>query len=91
MSAYEVNLLCRRVLREPELCGRLGREPEATLEAFELTDAERQALLAGDVARLYALGAHEYMLMGLARRGVLGLDIPTFIERIRQAEPHFNY
>jgi len=29
--------------------------------------------------------------MGLARREVLGLDMPTFSDRIRTAEPRLNY
>ena len=91
MSAYAVNLFCRRVIREPDFGARVGEEPEAVLDEFDLTSAERRALLAGDVAKLYALGAHEYLLMGLGRRGVLGLDMPTFSDRIRTAEPRLNY
>lgn len=91
MSVYAVNLVGRRVIREPEFCARIAADPEAALAEFDLSGSERKALLAGDVARLYALGAHEYLLMGLGRRGVLGLDLPTFSDRIRQAEPRLNY
>jgi hypothetical protein len=91
MSAYAVNLFCRRVIREPEFAAQVGADPEAALDGFGLAPAERKALLAGDVAKLYVLGAHEYLLMGLGRRGVLGLDMPTFSDRIRTAEPRLNY
>jgi hypothetical protein len=91
VSAYAVNLVGRKTLRDAEFSRRLGEDPELALEQFDLTPEERAALLAGDVATLYALGAHEYLLMGLARREVLGLDMPTFSDRIRTAEPRLNY
>jgi hypothetical protein len=91
MSIYSVNLFCRRVVHEAEFCELVKRDPEVALGAFDLEPAEREALRAGDVATLYALGAHEYLLMGLGRRGVFGLDIPTFSARIREAEPRFDY
>jgi predicted nuclease with RNAse H fold len=91
VSAYAVNLVGRKTLRDAEFSRRLGEDPELALEQFDLTPEERVALLAGDVATLYSLGAHEYLLMGLARREVLGLDMPTFSDRIRTAEPRLNY
>lgn len=91
MSVYAINLVARRTLREPEFARRLGEDPALALEQFDLQPEERDALLAGDVAALYAMGAHEYLLMGLARRGVLGLDLPTYSDRIRTAEPRLDY
>jgi hypothetical protein len=87
MSVYEVNLLCRRVAREPDFRARMQADPAAALGEFDLTDAERRLLLDGDVAGLYELGANEYLLMALARFGVLGLDPPSFSDRIRRAQP----
>jgi hypothetical protein len=85
MSIYEVNLVGRRVLHDPEFREQLRTNPESALSGLELADEERDALLAGEVGRLYALGAHEYLLMNLARYGVLGLDAVTFSDRIRGA------
>jgi Aromatic-ring-opening dioxygenase LigAB, LigA subunit len=91
MSTYAVNLVGKRVLKDAEFRQRLLDDPEAALGELDLDDAEREALLAGDVARLYEMGAHEYLLMSLGRCGVLGLDMPTYSERIRKATPRLDY
>lgn len=91
MSVYAVNLVGRRTLRDPDFARRLSEDPAPALEQFDLEQEERDALLAGDVAALYAMGAHEYLLMGLARREVLGLDMPTYSDRIRTAEPRLDF
>jgi hypothetical protein len=88
MSVYEINLLCRRIAREPDFRARMHADPATTLAELDLTDAERRLLLDGDVAGLYELGANEYLLMALARFGVLGLNPTSFSDRIRQAQPH---
>jgi Aromatic-ring-opening dioxygenase LigAB, LigA subunit len=85
VSLYDVHLAARRVAHEPAFRERLARDPEGTLAEFDLTDDERRLLLAGEVGRLYELGAHEFLLMNFARFGVLGLDRATFSERIRAA------
>lgn len=91
MSVYAVNLVGRRTLKDAEFRQRLLDDPEAALGELDLSEGEREALLAGDVARLYEMGAHEYLLMGLGRCGVLGLDMPTYSERIRKASPRLVY
>jgi hypothetical protein len=88
MSVYEVNFLCRRIARDPDLRAQLQADPVAALGELDLTYDERRLLLDGDVAGLYELGVNEYLLMALARFGVLGLDPRSFSDRIRQAQPH---
>ena len=87
MNTYEVNDVARRTLHEPEFRERLRDDPAGALAGLELRDEERQLLLAGEVGRLYELGAHEFLLMNFARFGVLGLDRQTFSERMRAAGP----
>lgn len=91
MSTYQVNLFARRVIKDPEFRELIERDPAAAADQFQLSEEERRALLAADVARLYELGAHDYLLMSLGRFGVLGLDIPTYSERIRKADPRLDY
>jgi predicted nuclease with RNAse H fold len=91
MTIYAVHLVARRALRDEEYRSRLKEQPEKVLADADLTEAEREALLAGDVAQLYSMGAHEYALMNLARAEVLDLDIPIFSERIREATPRLIY
>jgi hypothetical protein len=42
-------------------------------------------LLAGDVARLYEMGAHPFLLGHLCRWALFGLTVPIYSERIRKA------
>ena len=85
MSSYEVNKLCRRALREPNFRAALVSDPAATLAELALTDAERSALLAGDVAALYRSGASTFLLSYLPRWQVFGLTVPLYNERMRAA------
>jgi hypothetical protein len=87
VSVYAVNKLCRRVVHEPELRAALAADPEAALRAATppLAEDEIAALLAGDVGRLSRMGANHFLLHQLGRWQVLGLDLPTYAERIRAA------
>jgi hypothetical protein len=87
VSIYAVNKLCRRVVHEPELRAALATDPDAALRAATppLSEDEIAALLAGDVARLSHMGANHFLLHQLGRWQVLGLDLPTYAERIRAA------
>ena len=87
MSVYAVNKICRRVVHEPELRDALARDPEAALRAARppLDEDEVAALLAGDVGRLSRMGANHFLLHQLGRWEVLGLDLPTYADRIRAA------
>jgi hypothetical protein len=87
MSIYAVNKICYRVVREPALRQALTDDPEAALRAATppLSDEEVTALLAGDVGRLSKLGANHFLLHQLGRFRLLGLDLPTYANRIRAA------
>ena len=87
MSVYAVNTLCRRVVHAPELRRALAEDPEGALRAARpaLSQEEVEALLAGDVGRLSKMGANHFLLHQLGRWQVLGLDLPLYAERIREA------
>ncbi|WP_344489933.1 hypothetical protein [Nonomuraea monospora] len=87
MSLYAVNKVCYRVVREPEFRRALADSPEEALRAARppLDEAELTALLAGDVGRLSRMGANHFLLHQLGRFRVLGLDLPTYADRIRAA------
>lgn len=91
MSIYEVHSVCRAALKDEGFRASLAADPAAALSGFDLEPEEREALLGGDVAALYAQGAHEYVLMWLGRAEVFGLNIPGYMQRITQAEPHYIY
>ncbi len=60
-------------------------DPAAAIATYDLTEEERRALLAGDVARLYRLGVNAFLMGYLPRFEVCGLTMPIYNERIRSA------
>ena len=87
MSVYAVNSFCRRVVHDPALRDALNRDPESTLRRAlpPLDDGELEALLRGDVGTLSLRGCNHFLLHQLGRWQVLGLDLPTYADRIRAA------
>lgn len=84
MSAYEIARLCRQALREPALRERLRAAPAQTVDTeFDLTAAEREAMLAGEVGVLADLGCNTFLLSYLPRWGLFGLDVARYGERMR--------
>jgi Aromatic-ring-opening dioxygenase LigAB, LigA subunit len=83
MSVYAVNHLCREVLRDHAFRAAMKQDPAAAIARYDLTDEEREALLAGDVATLYRLGVNAFLMGYLPRFEVCGLTLPLFNERIR--------
>lgn len=82
---YPVNKLCYRIVQEPALREALRTDPESTLRDARprLTDAHIVALLAGDVGTLSRAGANHFLLHQIGRFKLLGLDLPTYADRIR--------
>jgi hypothetical protein len=91
MSLYGVHSVCRDALKDTDFRSALNADPQSALGLYDLTASERQELIAGDVAALYAEGAHEYALMWLGRAEVFGLTVPEYMKRITTAEPHYVY
>jgi hypothetical protein len=83
MSVYAVNYLCREVLRDHAFRAAMKQDPAGAIAKYDLTEEERRALLAGDVATLYRLGVNAFLMGYLPRFEVCGLTLPVFNERIR--------
>ncbi len=82
MSAYQVNKVCWRAQHDKPFRERLQADPAATVAVLPLTAEEREALLAGNVARLYQLGAHPYLLGHLPRFQVVGLNREGYVKQM---------
>jgi hypothetical protein len=87
MSIFAVNRLCRQALHDPAFREALARDPKAAIAPLALSEDERAALLAGDVAWLYERGAHPFLLALLTRWDLFGLTVHSYSERIRAARP----
>ncbi|HEX6512153.1 MAG TPA: hypothetical protein VF157_07645 [Chloroflexota bacterium] len=83
MSVYGVNQVCCLAQADLDFRERLRLDPAGALEGRPLSAGEREALLSGDVARLYEAGAHSFLLSRLPRFGSLGLTRQEYIRRMR--------
>jgi hypothetical protein len=83
MSTYAVNKLCRDALHDIAFRDALKRDPATAMTPLSLSEQERAALLAGDVAWLYQQGAHPFLLAYLIRWELFGLTSAIYSERMR--------
>ena len=86
MSIFNVNYLCREVLRDHAFRAAMKADPKAALAPLDLTADERNALLAGDVGALYRMGVNGFLMGYLARFEVCGLNVQNYNERMRAVE-----
>jgi len=84
MSVYSIHKIAHLVQKDPDFRQRMKDDPASAIADFRLTDAERRALLSGDVGTLTHMGAHGYVLGALARHQVLGLTMQNYVERIHE-------
>jgi hypothetical protein len=83
MSVYAMNAVCRDVMRDKTFREAMKADPRAALAGRDLTDEEREAFFAGDVAKLHRLGANDFLMGYLARYGIAGLNVENYATRIR--------
>lgn len=87
MSTYGINKVCWLAKRDGGFRQLLMVDPDRTLRQFVpgLDEAERTALLEGDVGALVAFGASRYLLAALGRMHLFGLDADSYRERLRSS------
>lgn len=85
MSAYQVNKLCHRIYHDDAFREAVKTDPGKAIADWPLSAEERQALLSGDVKRLYESGAHPFLLSHISRWDVFGVTPALYAERIRGA------
>lgn len=83
MSTYEIDRICYRALHDKPFRDALIRDPKLAIAEISLTEDERAAFLAGDVRKLFDMGAHPLLLSRLTRWNILGLSEDIYIERMR--------
>ena len=83
MSIFEVNHLCRELLRDHGFRAAMKADPAKALSGLDLSEEERRALLEGDVGRLYRMGVNAFLMNYLARFEVCGLNQQSYNERMR--------
>jgi hypothetical protein len=86
MSIYQINKLCHRLYHDPQFREAVKANPAKAIADWPLTDAERQALLSGDIKRLYEWGTHSFLLGHITRWDLFGVTPAIYAERIKGAK-----
>ena len=82
MSLYHLQKFLYHLNRDPRVQQRHADDLEGLLAEYELTDEERDAIRAGDVGKIYVLGANGQLLMHFA--ALLGMPWADYIEAMRE-------
>jgi Aromatic-ring-opening dioxygenase LigAB, LigA subunit len=85
MSIYAVNYLCRETLRDHAFREAMRSDPRKAVAGLPLTEREREALIAGEVGELYAMGANAFLLGYLLRFELVGLTLDSYRAKLRAA------
>ena len=82
VSLYATQKLLYHLNRDAQVQKRYREDLPALLDDYELDAEERAAVLAGDVGKLYVLGANGQLLMHFA--ALLGMPWADYIESMRE-------
>jgi Aromatic-ring-opening dioxygenase LigAB, LigA subunit len=81
MSLYSAQKLLFHLNRDAAVQKRFREDVSSLLGDYELTEEERDAFVAGDIGKLYVLGANGQLLMHFA--ALLGMPWADYIEAMR--------
>jgi hypothetical protein len=82
MSLYGTQKLLFHLNRDPAVQRRYRENLAALLDDYELDAEEREAILAGDIGKLYVLGSNGQLLMHFA--ALLGMPWADYLEAMRE-------
>ena len=86
MSVYALNKLFYMLENDSSFRDWMKSSPDEAIGQFTLTAKEREALTSGDVGELYRMGVHAFLLSGLSRHRLFGVDAENYFPRIRGQE-----
>jgi hypothetical protein len=83
MSVYGINKVAHLLQADPAFREQMTDDPERAIAELPLSDTERAAILGADMAALYRLGAHTFLLSRIPRflPGLISRD--DYIEKMR--------
>ena len=82
MSLYAAQKLLFHLNRDARVQAHFRQDLPALLDDYDLDVEERQAFVAGDIGKLYVLGANGQLLMHFA--ALLGMPWADYIEAMRE-------
>ena len=86
MSIYAVSKIFYMLENDASFRERIKSNPIDAIEEFSLSPEEREALTSGDVQALFKMGVHAFLLNGLSRHQLLGVNRDNYFPRIRGEE-----
>ena len=86
MSIYALNKIFYLLENDTTFRWRIKSSPTEAIKEFSLTSDEREALTSGDVAELFNIGVHPFLLNGLSRHQLFGVTGVNYLPRIRGQE-----
>lgn len=86
MSIYAVNKVCRKLFHETAFRKELEADPAGTLARMGVSEEEARLMRAGEVGRLYEMGAHPFLLGHLTRHNTFGITFEAYARSIWQAK-----
>jgi len=81
MALYDLEHYLFRLKNDPALQQALAANPQEHLEAQELNENAKRAILGKDVVALWHMGVHPLLLVPLSR--FLGISPPEYRERLK--------
>ena len=84
MSIYFLNKILYLTDNDAEFRKRMRENAVETVRSFPLAGDELEALITGDVGRLYQMGVHTFFLNHLSRYELFGVNRKNYLDRIRE-------
>lgn len=88
MSLYQLSKFLFQLNRDEDLKLQFKAAPQAALKSFDLSEQERQAILAPDIGLLYVLGVNGQILMHFA--AFCGIEWPDYLQRMRDGVKRYG-
>jgi hypothetical protein len=85
VSLYQLNKIMYLLEIDADFLARMKSDPAGAIANFDLTEAERAAVLKGDVGTLYLMGVNMFILDSIARHELLGINRNSYLAQVRAA------
>ena len=86
MSIYSVNKMFYTLENDAAFRQRMLADPIKVMGEYALTSQEQDALTRGDVEKLFQMGVHPFLLNGMSRHQLFGVNRGNYLPRIRGEE-----
>ena len=83
MSAQTLNITLVDLCRSEADVTLYHKDPETALAGYNMTDEERERVVAKDMGWLYTYGIHPYILVQFAL--AVGVEIPQYVQQLQEA------